>query len=428
MKTDNIAKFLTSTYWFVLSLSLAFLCYYALNRGAADTWIHICGFFVLLNLLLKKNTWKQLFNRPVLFIIAVFLFLITISVLFGSGTSHHRNIIGISEMIILVLGIHCFSLKESDYNRYYYFFLVLLLITAGWHVFSFYPSPIKYVKQTNRNILSNFLIMLIPLLAFYLITLKKRKQYFLIIIVALMTVLCLDMLLKSQARPAILGLFLSCFFLLCFIKGKKKVYWLLSVAGFIGLLVATNYADIFINLKDLAVNIFHEERVLIWSDSVHMISESRYIEMLLGHGLGSFRYVFSEFSSVASNNHYAFPHNFFLQLLYESGFLGLTMVAALFAFIAYMLIRVIRTNPSYRINVFSKCLLAYYLAWVFHCSLTVPLFSKYTLYPLAFTVGAVNILYQTAIKSPPEKNVARTVTNTMSGENDLSRNMIAFSR
>ncbi len=239
--------------------------------------------------------------------------------------------------------------------------------------------------------------MVVPFLFFYLLTIKtyKQKQWlFPLLLLLLLVLTCLHILLKIQSRPAILGLFFSGFgVMLFFCKGQKKLWVLIGGIGIVGLMVITNYQNIFAEMKDLIIHISREERVVIWSDSLKMIATDNYWHILFGHGLGSFRYAFSDFSSVARYSQHVFPHNFFLQWVYESGLLGFGLITALLFFFGYVLTYIIRTTNSYPVTTFCKCLLVYYLAWLLHCGLTVGFFSNYTLYPFAYTIGGINGLF-----------------------------------
>lgn len=391
---QKILSILTNNNWLLFSLALAFLCFYAFNRGAVDTWIYISAVFVLLHIVTKNFEWHHFVSLPFLSFFSVFMFLIIISLLTNSNATHYRNITNARDALLLFFCIHCFFIKENNFKKCFYTFFLLLVITGSWHAFSFYSAPVEYVRQTNKHILSNFIIMAVPFLSFYLFTIKNKKKYILTPLTGLLIIVCLDILLKAQSRPAFLALFFSCLILIFFTRDRKKIA--LFSAGLLGIaiiLTATNYAGVYDIMKELALSISQEERVVLGYDSLRMIKKSDSIKVLFGHGIGSFRYDYSEFASASGLSHHVFPHNFPLQLVYESGLIGFSLIFVLFGFMAYLLIRQFFTIDSDSVRIFSKCLLFYYIAWLFHCGVTVGFFSSYTLYPLAFTLGGIDGLY-----------------------------------
>lgn len=373
---------------------MAFACFFIFNRGAVDTWLHICAFLVLLNMGLKQYSLKDLFTGRNVFIIPLFLGLMISSIFAYSDPKDFQYVIKTGEALIIIISIHALYLKKDNYQIYYYTFLLLLALTVCWHAFSFYSAPTQYAAQVNKHVLSNFLIMVIPFLGFFLFTIKGKYKYFIIAPVALLTLVSLDILLKAHSRPAILGLLFACFILiLFFLQGVKRLYCLVGLLLIISLILTMNYADIFLEMKKLVTDISHEERVLIWRDSWHMITKGSFFEILFGHGIGSFRYAFPQFSTSVRFAHLVCPHNFFLQFLYETGVVGFSLLNSLLILFVYDLIRVLRQSKSYFISTFGKCLLVYFIAWGIHCGLTVPFFSIYSLYPLMLIFGIGNILF-----------------------------------
>ncbi len=390
MVLEKSVNFLTSKCWLVLCLATAFLCYYALNRGAAATWIEVGGGFVVVNIILRKYGIRHIFRRPTILFLGVFFLFLLISMVFSRDLSHDRATGNIVEWMMVIVAMHCYFHKETDYQKNYYIFMGLLVFTVIWHATHFYPSPEHYVRDTNKHILANFLLVLIPFFGFFLLTIKRWYKYFLIPFL----IICLDILLKAQDRPAILGLLFSCLVaIILFLKGKYRAVALLGGAVLIVALIASNYGHAFGAIKALFTTISSEERVFLWGDAVRMISADNWQEKILGHGIGSFRYLYAEQASVEKLARHVFPHNFFLQIFYELGIVGLLGITGLFVFIFYLLFVSITSPASQKTKIFAQCLFVYYISWMFHCGLTVGFFSKHSLYPFAFIAGCVNVLY-----------------------------------
>lgn len=72
VKTIN---FLTSKYWPLVCLVVAFLSYYAFNRGAAATWIEVGSGLVVVNIIFRKYGIRQIFSRPMIVFIGLFFFI-----------------------------------------------------------------------------------------------------------------------------------------------------------------------------------------------------------------------------------------------------------------------------------------------------------------------------------------------------------------
>jgi O-antigen ligase len=126
-----------------------------------------------------------------------------------------------------------------------------------------------------------------------------------------------------------------------------------------------------------------DERSVLWEDSWRLQLDSNVGNWWLGHGLGGFRRDFPPYSRFAGTILFDFPHNFFLEVLYNSGLVGLAVFAACLTALGIALTRALhrRRDP---VQLLALALLVTVGAF---CFLTLPLLSKYSAYALAYAVG-----------------------------------------
>lgn len=364
-------------------------------------------FFAYLNLLLvfvcsfvayRKNpsfskyaSLSQLFLIPIAFIAIHFLAVENIIII--------KEIRHIFVAIFLVLGIWILSKKNSDYIKKNLFIILLVLIFS---YVAIQAIAIWYFKQsygTTKNPHYLAIYSGLMLIATVYCFLKASKPLKLVLIICS---LCLGVfLLQSSSRPAWIGLIVSAFLSLFFVNKRTQ---LISASSIVLILIGLTFANIgnfATRFGDLLSNLDTEERVVIWRDAWRMQSQSSPSEWLIGHGLNSFEKDFEPYSYYHLQNvDFNSPHNFFLEILYASGVLGLILAVSMFWIIYRNLLVPILRHTQYK-NIY-LLLLAILTTNLVLVSITLPFFTSFNINVIAVVFGVILYLKEIQAKSITE--------------------------
>lgn len=155
--------------------------------------------------------------------------------------------------------------------------------------------------------------------------------------------------------------------------------------------VATTYTTHPITLKTLIQNLKAEERIQFWQDAWKMQKDSSLIGWILGNGIGSFRVLFRKYS-VPQYSHFIFPHNFFLEVLYENGIVGFVLIFGGLGFLFSTAMIKAKKVVNKQRSILLRCMIILFLMWFIYCGLVFPFYSNYTLIPLAFILGTLLVM------------------------------------
>lgn len=188
--------------------------------------------------------------------------------------------------------------------------------------------------------------------------------------------------------------------LFCLANGRKQYYLgiLLIACSIPASALFINFArsnDANVNAKVEAGEYFlRDERNIIWADSWEMQLDADQGQWLLGHGLGGFHKNFSKYTQFSDFVDFVFPHNFILEVLYNSGLLGLLVFLVSVGYATVQLFR------SYRIASKPVVLLAtaLFITVFVYTFLTLPLISRYTTYSFGFVIGFAVWVCQSELK------------------------------
>lgn len=385
IKPATLKTILTSKYWLIISLSGAFLSFFALNRGGVVVFIDACFVFLIINIF--SGTYK-IRAIPIAYLIAsgVCIYLLVNSLLFYPKASHYRWIIYMARMLVIVFAIHYVSIKKLE-GWVILLSMLMLSATVIWQFVAIHFYNKVWGTFSNPHYLASVMVLVLPIFIFYFLTARGYRR-FLFIPVALLDIhLLLKLVIES--RPSFLGLVIGTLFVLFFLTSGKTRWGslLLTGAALSGLLI-TNYASVYSRFKDLLVNFSKDERILIWRDTWNLLLDNTFAEWIIGNGIGVFRTVYPEYHARAYDN-LIFPHFFPLEILYDSGLIALILVVAS---VTALMITAMKTgiqSTAKNHRKFIKCMIVIFLTWLIHCGLSLPLFSKYSQYSLAFVLGAL---------------------------------------
>ncbi len=383
-----------SNYVLLAVIAGVFICFFALDRGGTEPllWIALAlagGRFVYGGLRVREI--------PTAFwgMAAVVLALGGISLAFSYDLTKMDRLLRLGKSLIPVLALYI--LGRGTFNTGMRGLLwATLALTILWQFSARTFWNLPYGTFENPHYLASMAAITLPLIFYGGRELGGR---FLPLFLVL-GLLDLDLLLRSGSRPAMLAL-LGATLLVVFVFAsvRQKLFAMASAGALAAFLVISKYAGTAARMEDLLVNLSREERVGIWTESWHMIWEGSLLARLVGHGIGSFASAYPRYGN-SEFNFLSFPHNYVLQLLYENGIWGASIVLAGLIALVILLVRLLRQAPSGKERLWASCLLVIFLVWLGMSNLTFGFYSKYTLYPLGFLVGAVLASGQSLAKSP----------------------------
>jgi O-antigen ligase len=311
--------------------------------------------------LVKKKTYRVFRNSYFYFFIGFWLVCIFSSLLSEQTLFSLKSSLPYIRIAIFALLISYLIDNHKKILNYFYYALVIsffilildgyLQYFTGFNILN-YPMYISRVSSffKDKLILGSYLVRLFPLLfALFLIRDKKSslENYGMFVFFILIDVL----IFLSGERAAFLFLNISSFFIIVFISKYKLARTLIFVCAyciilFIGIYNKQYYDRYITSVNDVIISKQSNHRFNIFSpahDSYARTAWNMFLDKpILGHGPNSFRIkcnnpLYAEGSSPC-NTH---PHNFYIQLLAETGIIGFLFLAGLFFYFIYLMIKFI---------------------------------------------------------------------------------------
>lgn len=291
----------------------------------------------------------------------------------------------------VVLGVSLFAECRASLRMRYV--LGLALVVAGLFALIQLGSIVlldkKYGLAKNRHYIALFSAMLIPLAVFGALVLKGWLR----LLPCVLAVALAYLLLRTGSRPMWLGLLVGALAALGYAQARRRVVLLSAIVSLPLLLHLTNLHGFADRVNDLLLNLAREERVSIWRDALQMQLQSSPLQWLVGHGLDSFEAGYAEYAMRAGLKAFNSPHNALLDVLYASGALGLTLYLAVCGGLYWHLLRLRKADPlRCRLGAMLTAMLTVNLV---STGLTVPTFSHYSIYPVAFIIGVLMLIAPT---------------------------------
>ena len=330
-------------------------------------------------MLTKNLSWlKTVIIFPIFFVLLHFI--------------AQQNVIVLKEMrhlliaVSLVLGIAMLSDKSRAYLKSNLYNIVALIIFIYALVQTvtiiFYGMPYGTTKNPHYLAFYSSISLIVCLYCFFKGTLFYR--YFFSICMFMLGFL----LLETGSRPAWLGLLFSLFSILLFLHSKQKLQAVIAVTAVVLILSITNAGSFLDRSKNLIMNLSREERVTIWTDTWTMQKDSSIGEWLVGHGIDSFEEDFKLYSTYHKKQmDFNSPHNYFLEILYISGFLGLISFLVMFGVIYQKIISKILLNDLYKSQYIM--LFAILTTSVIFAGITLPFFNAKSMNLIACLLGVI---------------------------------------
>lgn len=320
-------------------LSLWFL-YYALNKKLYFVFRNIYFYFFI-------GFW----------LVCILSSLLSDAVLFSLKTSFFYIRIAIFALLISYLIDHNKRILDYFYYAFIVTFAVLIIdgyfqFFTGFNILG-YPKYIARVSSffKDKLILGSYLVRLFPLLlAIFLI--RKNKTFLEVCGMFVLFILIDILIFLAGERASFLFFNLFTLFVICFIsKYKLARIFILVCTYFIITFITFNNKEIYDRYvtsiaQNLNIDKSESSKLNFFSiahDSFARTSLNMFLDKpILGHGPKLFRVKCSDPNyaegAYPCNTH---PHNFYIQLLAETGVLGTSFLIGLLFYFAYLMTKYI---------------------------------------------------------------------------------------
>jgi O-antigen ligase len=343
-------------------------------------------------------------------ILGIFIVILLINSIMPDEMIHRRSLRYFLAIPGMILAIHCLSKRVNlDSKR--------LLIYCGIAVSALLIQFIAYHTiesvegsmglYSNIHHFGSFASLILPVLVYFSIQIKGWPRLLGIAGV----IVAFYLFWESSSRISWLSFFSSVFVATLVFLRKRKLWMGLAGIMTVSFLAAyiSGLAAINSRITDILINWRTEERVINWMDTIKMLSDNSVKDWLLGHGIGSFRYYFADYSTFKVNGEavvWSFPHNVFFQIIFENGIIGLLTILVGMALLmiglwrGYHLLKD-KNDRNFLVTIFI-------LFWInfTHCALTLNFYHKYFVFPLSVICGFALILLEKTGQSKPLKSLS----------------------
>ncbi len=306
-----------------------------------------------------------------------------------------KNISFLKYFFYCLIVVFCFLILDGYFQFLFGFNIIGNKLIGGFHVTSIFDRPK----------LGSFLARLFPLLLALMIVLKVRDRY-LIFFGGLLFILIDVLIYLTGERTSFIFMMISSLFILLLIdrlKYLRLITLLLSLVLIIGItLVSPTVKKRMVDttLKQIGVG---GERLIIFSpnhDSHIRTAFNMFLDKpVLGHGPKMFRVKCADPKyAVGHTPCSAHPHNFYIQLLAETGILGFLFLFSTFAYVLYCVYRQLKTiflKQKRYLSDYQVCLLAGILISVWPFSPNGNFFNNWLAIIYSLPIGFyLNSIYQ----------------------------------
>ena len=319
--------------------------------------------------MLKNNNYK-IFNNHFTFFFISFYFLLLLSFAFSQEKLNILSILLYFRFGLYVIAIYYFLNEEKNIIKYFLNTIVIIILIL------FFDSLIQYFFGQNliglknseahritsffgdEQILGSYAVKLFPFLLLFknLTDTKLKKINYLIILAIFVTPIII--FLSGERVAMILFFLMLSYYLVFFIRSQKfkfiYFYVVFSILGTVALLYSSDiYYDRYINQtyqslfnktilknKHFIPKEYDKRNFYIFSGQhqnfiytgINIFKKNK----LLGTGPKSYRYICDDKSyavnKLSCNTH---PHNYYLQVLIETGLLGFIFLFSVYLYVIY---------------------------------------------------------------------------------------------
>ena len=385
IKLSTCKTILASKYWLIITLCGAFFSFFAINRGGIVVFIDISACFLLINIIIGDYNIKNIPTRYWV-ISAACVWLLVVSIIVSPQESHSRWMANVPRMLCIMFSIHYLTQKKLN-HRILALFPVILSLTVCSHFAAYYIWKMPYGNFTNIHYLATLTALSLPMFVYYFFN-TTRWYKFVYIPIAIMAG---ELLLQTCSRPAIIGIIVGTLFVLLFLtSGRFRWAGILSMFLILSGLYFTQYAHVAPSLEELIVNLPKEERVFLWGQALNKINDNSFSNWLFGHGIGWFPVTYD--IDKASSAKLIFPHLHLLEITYLNGITGLIIIFGGLLSVLFFMWKQIKQSSFENHVILLKYLFVILITWLIHSGITLPFYSRYSIYPLSFILGIIFVL------------------------------------
>ena len=373
-----------------------------------DLIVSVSALFFLYYVI-KNKSFYYFFNKPLIIFFIFCIYCILISLFMA------ENILLSFESSLFYFRIGVFSCfiwylidKDKNILTYFYYALVLCfsaLVVDGYfqyftgvNLFGFKIIGIRISSFFGDElILGSYLSRLFPLL--FALFLVKQKQKFEIYFIGLLFILVDILIYMSGERSAFFFINLSTIFIIILIKEYQKfrlVTFIIAIICITALsLNSPNLSDRMFKgpAEDMGF-IKSEKKLTIFSEIHDNLIRNAYSmfkdQPILGHGPKMFGVLCKEkytHGKVSCNTH---PHNFYAQLLAETGIIGFSFLFISFIYVLYLALKQFKSiifKQKRPLTDYQICLLAGILITVWPFSPNGNFFNNWLIITYSLPVG-----------------------------------------
>jgi O-antigen ligase len=329
---------------FIIGLIIPFLIW---GPFFPDLIVSLSGFIFLVYVVRKKDFY-YFNNKPLIFffIFCIYCILVSIFVAKDSMLSFESSLfyfrIGIFACLIWYL-----IDKNKKILSYFYYILVVcfsVLIVDGYIQFITGTNIIGLPKTGARLssffgdelILGSYLSRLFPI--FFALFLLKEKNQTELYFMGILFILLSGLIYISGERAAFFSFILSYIFIMIFLEKSSKFKIILSVFSLILILVLTfSFREVRDRMVSSPVNTIKKSVFTPEHDSLISTAFNMFLDKpIFGHGPKMFRVICKdEKYATGVTPCMTHPHNFYVQLLAETGIVGFSFLFSTFAYVLY---------------------------------------------------------------------------------------------
>lgn len=329
----------------------------------ADLAVSLIALIFLYQTYCDRQLLSYYKNKFVYFFLIFWLYLLFNSIFQNQNFDSLRVSIFYFRFIIFSLAIwHMLDIDEKILKNLFYSFLFcfgILIIDGFYQLYFGYnilgmPLILERVSSFfgDELVLGSYISRLFPILFALVIYLYKDLNKFFLYIVSIIFILSETLVFVSGERSSFFFINLSAIFIIFLIKDFKKqriITLLLSVVLISGITYFNDTAKKMIIDKSISqltdnglggtseeIYIFSWQHTEHYKSSLKMFNDNK----LFGVGVKNFRIFCSDerysLSDRTCNSH---PHNTYIQLLAETGFIGFAFIFGFFMFFLYQALR-----------------------------------------------------------------------------------------
>jgi O-antigen ligase len=399
---------------FIISLIIPFLIW---GPSFPDLIVSLSALIFLVYVVRKKKFY-YFNNKPLIifFIFCLYCILVSIFVAKDRMLSFESSLFYFRIGVFACLIWHLIDQNKKILTYFYYTLIVCfaVLIVDGYIQFFSGTNIIGLPKSGVRIssffgdelIIGSYLSRLFPLL-FALFVLKEKKQpelYSMIILFILLS----GLIYISGERAAFFLFILSFMFMIIFLEKFVKLKIILSILSLILIVVLTfNFSEVKNRMVSNPIDNIKKSIFTPEHDSLIRTAYNMFLDKpILGQGPKMFRVICKdEKYATGITPCMTHPHNFYVQLLAETGIIGFSFLFSVFIYVLYCAYRQFKTivlrQKRYLTN-YQVCLLAGILITVWPSTTNGNFFNNWLMIVYSLPVG----FYLHSIYGKNRKNIS----------------------